>query len=95
MSLAQGAYDLKELRVPERIVISEKLLNEKIMALLLAKPACKDARSVMLDPVGGDDPHDWTIYHFDPGNGDRYACKIALRVIEAELRPDFGMSGRS
>ncbi len=78
-----------------RTVITEKLLNEKIMELLRAKPACKDARSVMLDPVGGELASDWTIYHFDPGNGDRYACKIALRAIEAELRPEFGMTGRS
>ena len=79
----------------DRTTISEQLLNEKIMELLRAKPACKDARSVMLDSIGGADPDDWTIYHFDPGNGDRYACKIALRAIEAELRPEFGMSGRS
>ena len=79
----------------DRTTISETLLNEKIMERLRARPACKDARSVMLDPVGGADPHDWTIYHFDPGNGDRYACKMALRAIEAELRPDFGMIGRS
>ena len=78
-----------------RTTISEKLLNEKIMERLRAKPACKDARSVMLDPIEGDDPDDWTIYHFDPGNGDRYACKLALRAIEAELRPAFGMTGRS
>ena len=79
-----------------RTPISEKLLNEKIMELLRARPACRDARSVMLDPVGGGEPpHDWTIYHFDPGNGDRYACKLALRTIEAELRPGFGMIGRS
>ncbi len=96
MSHAQGdPVAAKELRVTDRTTIPEKLLNEKIMELLRAKPACKDARSVMLDPVGGSDPHDWTIYHFDPGNGDRYACKIALRAIEAELRPEFGMTGRS
>ena len=79
-----------------RTTITEKLLNEKIMERLRAKPSCKDARSVMLDFVGGGETlYDWTIYHFDPGNGDRYACKVALRAIEAELRPEFGMTGRS
>ena len=79
-----------------RTTITETLLNDKIMERLRLRPACKDARSVMLDPVGGGDPpDDWTIYHFDPGNGDRYACKLALRAIEAELRPEFGMIGRS
>lgn len=79
-----------------RTTISEPLLNEKIMELLRAKPACKDARSVRLDAAGsGDPPDDWTICHFDPGNGDRYACKVALRGIEAALRPEFGMTGRT
>ena len=79
-----------------RTPISEKLLNEKIMALLHARPACRDARSIMLDLVGDPDlPFNWTIYHFDPGNGNRYACKLALRSIEQDLRQDYEMIGRS
>ena len=79
-----------------RTQISEKLLNEKIMDLLHTRPACRDARSVMLDIVSDAGvPYNWNIYHFDPGNGDRYICKLALRSIHENLRNDFEMIGRS
>lgn len=76
--------------------ITEKALNEKIMAMLKARASCLDARSVMLEPVTdatADD--DWRIGHFDPGRGDRYRCKVALRAISAELRGQFSMVGFS
>ena len=76
--------------------ISEKLLNEKVMALLTARASCSDARSVMLELVEGDDaPCNWRVGHFDPGRGDRYTCKIALRAIHESLRNDYEMVGSS
>ncbi len=77
-----------------RTKISEKLLNEKVMALLHAHASCADARSVMLELV--DDatiPYNWRIVHFDPGLGDRYACKVTLRSIHENLRSDYEMIG--
>jgi hypothetical protein len=78
------------------VKISEKLLNEKIMDLLHTRASCIDARSVMLELV--DDPavaSNWRIGHFDPGRGDRYTCKTALRAIHESLQGQFEMVGRS
>ena len=79
----------------ERARIPEKLLNEKIMTLLKTRAACKDARFVVLelvDPPVGD--CNWRVGHFDPGHGDRYACKLALRTIQETLGGAFEMVGR-
>ena len=76
---------------PERI--GETALNEKVMALLLARPSCADARFVVLDMV--DDPalpYNWRVGHFDPGQGDRYTCKMALRSIHERLRGQYTMT---
>ncbi len=76
--------------------ITEKDLNEKVMGLLRARASCIDARSVMLYLV--DDaaaPDNWRIGHFDPGTGDRYTCKLALRAIQASLSGQFLMVGQS
>ena len=80
-----------------RIELTEQALNEKIMTLLRARPSCADARSVMLDQVPARDglPYTWTITHFDPGQGDRYRCKTAVRAIHEELRDHYDMVGRS
>ena len=78
------------------VKISEELLNQKIMELLHTRASCIDARSVMLELV--DDPdadNNWRIGHFDPGRGDRYTCKTALRAIHESLRGQFEMVGRS
>ena len=82
---------------PARIELTEQALNEKIMTLLRARPACADARSVMLDQVPPRDglPYTWMISHFDPGQGDRYRCKTAVRAIHEELRERYDMVGRS
>ena len=79
-----------------RQAISEVELNEKIMTALHLRTACTDARSVMLELV--EDPAaecNWRIGHFDPGRGDRYACKVALRSIHASLQDDYNMVGYS
>ena len=79
-----------------RTKISEKLLNEKVMQMLLARSSCADARSVFLEIIrDGGDGHNWRIGHFDPGNGDRYVCKIALRRIHESLRDTYEMVGES
>jgi hypothetical protein len=73
--------------------ITEQALNEKIMALLVARPACADARFIMLDRI--DDPalgYNWKVGHYDPGRGDRWACKMALRRIHEMLRDTFEMT---
>ena len=73
--------------------ISEKALNEKVMALLLARPSCADARFIVLDRI--DDlalPYNWRVGHFDPGRGDRYRCKMALRAIHETLRDRYEMT---
>ncbi len=73
--------------------ITEQALNEKIMALLVARPACADARFIMLDRI--DDPalgYNWKVGHYDPGRGDRWACKMALRRIHETLRDTFEMT---
>ncbi len=76
--------------------ISEKSLNEKIMTLLRERSSCADARSVMLELVrDADAPCNWRIGHFDPGQGDRYACKLALRRIHESLRDEYEMVGQS
>ena len=76
--------------------ISESLLNSKIMALLNARPLCADARSVMLELVANaEGDSNWRIGHFDPGQSDRYACKVALRAIHESLRHDYEMVGYS
>lgn len=76
--------------------ISEKSLNEKIMALLHERASCTDARSVMLELIReADAPYNWKIGHFDPGQGDRYACKVALRRIHESLRDEYEMVGQS
>ena len=70
------------------------LLSGRIMQRLYAKPACKDARSVMLDvldtgePLGGR-----TIHSIDTDGGGRDAYNITLGVTEAELRPGPGTAG--
>ena len=78
-----------------RTQISEKLLNEKIMALLVARPGCTDARSIMLELVETAGADNWRIGHFDPGQGDRYRCKVALRTIQGTLVGQYEMIGRS
>ena len=86
-----GAGEPKTDAPPERI--SEKALNEKVMALLLARPSCADARFIVLDTV--DDPtlsYNWRVGHFDPGQGDRYRCKMALRSIHETLRDRYSMT---
>ena len=76
--------------------ISEKSLNEKIMTLLHERPSCTDARSVMLELVReANAPYNWRIGHFDPGQGDRYACKVQLRRIHETLRDEYEMVGQS
>ena len=76
--------------------ISEKLLNEKVMALLHARASCADARSVMLELIDDPEiPYNWRIGHFNPGNGDRYKCKLTLREIHESLRADYEMIGYS
>ena len=76
--------------------ITEKSLNEKIMTMLRERPACADARSVMLGLISEPEtPYNWRIYHFDPGQGDRYACKMALRRIHEGLREEYEMIGQS
>ena len=73
--------------------ISEKALNEKVMALLLARPSCADARFIVLDRL--DDTtlsYNWRVGHFDPGRGDRYRCKMALRAIHETLRERYEMT---
>ena len=82
--------------MPTRTAISEKALNEKVMALICARPSCADARSVSLELI--DDPsiaYNWRIGHFDPGRGDRYHCKVTLRAIHESLRDEFDMVGQS
>ena len=79
-----------------RTRISEKLLNEKVMEMLRVQSSCADARSVFLETVGaGVDGPNWRIGHFDPGHGDRYACKLALRRIHEALRDTYDMVGHS
>ena len=73
------------------IRITEKLLNEKIMALLKARASCVDARFIALELVA-DQTCNWRIAHFDPGNGDRYQCKLALRAIHQSLGKEFEMA---
>ena len=82
---------------PARIELTEQALNEKIMGLLRARPSCADARSVMLDQVSPREglSYTWMISHFDPGQGDRYRCKTAVRAIHEELRDRYDMIGRS
>ena len=76
--------------------INESLLNDKVMQLLKTYPACSDARSVMLELIDGTEADaNWRIGHFDPGRGDRYACKVALRRIHDTLRHDYEMVGYS
>lgn len=76
--------------------ITEPLLNEMIMAMLRERRACVDSRSVMLELVSeAGAPYNWRIGHFDPGRGDRYACKIALRRIHEALRDSYEMVGES
>ena len=76
--------------------IIESLLNDKVMQMLKAHHACADARSVMLELVDGAQADaNWRIGHFDPGRGDRYACKVALRRIHETLRDDYEMVGYS
>ena len=73
--------------------MSEKALNEKVMALLLAKPSCADARFIVLDFVNDATlAYNWRIGHFDPGRGDRYRCKMALRTIHETLRESVEMT---
>ena len=78
-------------RVRERI--TETALIEKIMALLVARPACADARFIMLDRVDPALGYNWKIGHFDPGRGDRWKCKMALRAIHEELRDTYELAG--
>ena len=73
--------------------IGEKALNEKIMALLTARPSCTDARFIVLDLINDPAlPYNWRIGHFDPGQGDRYRCKMALRAIHEDLRERYEMT---
>ena len=79
-----------------RTLINEQALNEKVMALICARPSGADARSVFLELIH--DPkvaYNWRIGHFDPGRGDRYQCKLSLRAIHETLREEFDMSGES
>lgn len=76
--------------------ISEHDLNEKIMGLLRARKSTADARSVMLYLDKDLETTDnWRIGHFDPGTGDRYQCKLALRSIYASLSGKYHMIGES
>ena len=76
--------------------ISEKDLNGKVMTSLRARASCADARSVMLYLVEDESaPDNWRIGHFDPGNGDRYKCKLALRSIHASMSGMYAMVGES
>ena len=76
--------------------ITEQELNGKVMGLLQSRASCKDARSVMLYLAQDDTSMDnWRIGHFDPGNGDRYQCKLALRDIFASLSGKYHMIGES
>ena len=76
--------------------ISEKDLNSKIMKLLQTDKSCPDARFIMLYLTQDETPADnWRIGHFDPGNGDRYQCKLALRAIAASLSGQYHMVGES
>ena len=78
------------------VQISEKELNEKVMKKLHERAACSDARSVMLYLVKDENaPDNWQIGHFDPGNGDRYKCKLALRSIFASMSGTYFMVGES
>ena len=78
------------------VAIAEKDLNAKVMSLLRERPSCIDARSVMLYLVDdGISSDNWRIGHFDPGTGDRYKCKLALRAIHASLSGQFLMVGES
>lgn len=79
-----------------RKAIPEADLNGMVMSALRLRPACGDARSVMLELVrDAAEGCNWRIGHFDPGHGDRYACKLALRAIHASLRNDYDMVGYS
>jgi hypothetical protein len=79
-----------------RKAISEEELNTKVMTALHLRTACVDARSVMLELVESPaEQCNWRIGHFDPGRGDRYACKVALRSIHASLQDDYDMVGYS
>jgi hypothetical protein len=50
----------------------------------------------MLERVeGASETCNWRIGHFDPGRGDRYQCKLALRAIHATLSSDYDMIGYS
>ena len=76
--------------------ITEHDLNEKVMSTLQARAFCKDARSVMLYLVeDGTAVDNWRIGHFDPGNGDRYQCKLALRSIFESMSGQYVMIGES
>ena len=73
--------------------IDEKALNEKVMALLTARPSCADARFIVLDLINDPSlPYNWRVGHFDPGRGDRYRCKMALRAIHEDLRERYEMT---
>ena len=66
------------------------------MKQLHARPSCVDARSVMLYLVKDEgSPDNWRIGHFDPGNGDRYKCKLALRAIFESMSGQYLMVGES
>lgn len=81
---------------PTATPITEQELNVKVMGLLNDRPTCKDARSVMLYLTHDDTASDnWRIGHFDPGNGDRYQCKLALREISSSLTGKYHMIGES
>jgi len=87
-----SALTLRDAATP----ITEKDLNEKVMTMLHARASCSDARSVMLYLVKDEPSADnWRIGHFDPGNGDRYKCKLALRAIYASLNGQYFMIGES
>ncbi len=74
--------------------IGEKALNEKIMGLVCAQERCKDTRSIMLErSTDSLLSYNWIIGHFDPGRGDRYACKLALRRIHEALRDQYVLVG--
>ncbi len=82
---------MSDVRPRERL--SEKALNEKVMALLLARPSCADARFIVLDFVQDATlAYNWKVGHFDPGQGDRYRCKMALRAIHEDLRETIEMT---
>ena len=76
--------------------ISEKLLNEKVMSMLKERDSGSDARSIFLELVTDKaSACNWRIGHFDPGLGNRYKCKMALRAIHEELGIDHEMVGHS